>query len=142
MNSNGAPHQFGIPTRMILLGYYDGPTEGVIQFGEGGPVFHFVMPDEELQLSRQSFPREYVFHPMPADSLDRLETLLSEHLTPKRPAWYVDWQFDSPEAEAEADGRVAAILGEAGPAAWAVTVPDYWSFEDFRPNRVVALQPT
>jgi hypothetical protein len=139
--SNGHPvTTFGTPTRLILLGYYDGPTDGVIQFGAGGPVFRLVMPDEEAQLSRQSFPREYAFHPLPADAIDRLEAILAEHLTPKRPAWYVNWQFESPEIEAEIDSRVSAILNEAGPAAWSVTVPVCWSFEDFQPSRVVALQ--
>jgi hypothetical protein len=126
---------------MILLGYYDGPTEGIIQF-ENGLVFRFVMPDEENQLARQWFPREYNFHPMPADALDRLEGVLAEHLTPDHPAWYVRWQFDTPEIEREIDARVASILAETGSPLWSVTVSDYWSFEDFQPTRVVALQPT
>lgn len=138
--SHAEPNPFGTPTRMILLGYYDGPTEGVMQFGLGGPAYRFVMPDEEEQLSRRSFPREYAFHPMPADALDRLEAVLAEHLTPERPAWYVTWQFETPEIERETDERVTAILAEAGPAAWLVTTPA-WSFEDFRPTRVVSLQP-
>jgi hypothetical protein len=138
--SHADPNPFGTPARMILLGYYDGPTEGVIRFGDGR-VFRFVMPDEEGQLSRGWFPREYAFHPMPADALDRLEAVLAEHLTPKRPAWGVNWQFPTPEIERAVDARVGAILEEAGPAAWSVTVPECWSFEDFRPSRAVALQP-
>lgn len=136
-----SPDTLGRPTRMILLGYYDGPTAGVIQFGAGGPVFHFAMPDEDEQLGRQSFPRDYTFHPLPADALDRLEAVLAEHLTPVRPAWYVNWQFETPEIERDVDERVAAILGDAAPAAWLVTVPSHWTFEDFRPSRVVALHP-
>ena len=42
--------------------------------------------------------------------------------------------------ECEMEARIAAILAEAGPAAWLVTAP-VWSFKDFRPSRVVALQP-
>lgn len=143
--TNGAPspapeNPFGAPTRMILLGYYDGPTEGVIQFGNGS-VYRFVMPDEEDQLCRHWFPRDYEFHPLPPDALDRLEAVLAEHLTPQRPAWYVNWDFATPDIERETDERAAAVLAEAGPAAWLVTVPAYWQFEDFRPARVVALQP-
>jgi hypothetical protein len=130
---------FGMPSRMILLGYYDGPTEGVIQF-QSGSVYRFLMPDEERQLSRQSFPRDYALHPLPADALDRLEAVLAEHLTPLRPARYVNWQFESPDVERDTDRHVATILGEAAPAAWLVTLPA-WTFEDFNPIRIVSLQP-
>src|SRR5262249_1075903 len=121
-------------------GYYDGPVEGVIQFGNGGPVFRFMMPDKEAQLARQWFPRDYTFHPMQADALDRLESVLAEHLTPDRPAWYVNCQFDNPGMEQEMEARVAAILAEASPPAWLVTAPA-WTLADFRPSRVLALQP-
>ncbi len=130
---------FGKPGRMLLLGYYDGPTDGVIQFATGA-VYRFVMPDEEVQLSRRWFPREYTLHPLPPDALDRLEAVLAEHLTPQRPAWYVNWQFESPEVERDVDRRVAAILDEAAPAAWLVELPA-WTFEDFRPTRAAALHP-
>ena len=141
--TNGMPRSvtvdpLGVPARMILLGYYDGPTEGVIQF-ESRAVYRFVMPDEENQLCRQSFPREYVFHPLPTNALDRLEAVLAEHLVPQRPAWYVNWEFETPEIECEMADRVGAILAEARPAAWLVTVAETWQFEDFRPIRVVAL---
>lgn len=139
--ANGHPATpFGKPARMILLGYYDGPTEGVIQFADGR-VFRFVMPDEEEQLCRGWFPREYAFHPLPTDALDRLEAVLAEHLTPDRPVWYVTWQFATPAIEREVDARVGSILAEAGPVEWLVTVPGYWSFADLRVTRVVAPQP-
>lgn len=134
---------FGPPTRMILLGWYDGPTDGVIQFGgPGGPVYRFIMPDEETQLCRPwDAPREYTFAPLPQDALDRLEAALARHLTVKRPVWYVNWQFSTPEAERDADARVAAILAEARPAEWVVTAPPDWSFEEFHPVRVDAARP-
>jgi hypothetical protein len=139
--TNGATagtNPLGTPTRMILLGYYDGPTEGVIQFADGA-VYRFVMPDEDEQLARQWFPRDYAFSPLPSDALDRLEVVLAEHLTPQRPSWYVNWQFETPDVEREVDARVATILAEASPAAWRVTLP-LWKFDDFHPIRVVAHQ--
>ena len=131
---------FWAPSRMIVLGYYDGPTEGVIQF-ENGLVFRFFMPDEEVQLARHWIAREYVFHPMPVDSLDPLERVLAEHLTPVRPSWCVNWHFNSSEIAREMDDKVAAILAEAGPALWSVTVPDCWTLQDFHPTRIIELQP-
>lgn len=130
---------FGAPVRMILLGYYDGPTSGVLQFRDGA-VYRFTMPDEDEQLCRQSFPRDYAFHPLPADALDRLEAVLAEHAVPQRPVWYVNWEFETSEIERDINARVAAILTENGPTAWLVTLPATWSFEDFRPSRVVAPQ--
>lgn len=139
--TNGAPtrtNPFGMPTRVIVFGYYDGPTDGVIQFASGD-VYRFVMLDEEEQLSRQSFPRDYMFHLLPPDALDRLEAVLGEQLTPQRPSWYINWQFESPEVEQDIDARVAAILAEAAPATWHVTLPS-WDVKDFHPLHVVSLQ--
>jgi len=138
--TNNTPGGFGIPTRMIVLGYYDGPTYGVFQFGEGGPVYRFEMPDEDTQLSRQSFPRDYALQALPVDALDRLEAALAAHLIPTRPAWYVNWQFPNEDAECETASKVDAILAEAGPPEFLVTAPS-WSFIDFRPTRIVACQP-
>ena len=135
-----APNHLGTPARMIVLGYYDGPTEGVIQF-TNGTVYQFSMPDEDEQHCRQRLPRVYALNPLPPDALDRLESVLAEQLTPQRPAWYVNWEFATPEVEREMDERVAAILAEVGPAAWLVTMATDWQLEDFRPARVVALQP-
>lgn len=126
----------GTPRRMILLGYYDGPTEGVIQF-ENGAVYWFVMPDEEAQLGRQWFPRDYTFHSLPSEDFDRLEGSLAEYLDPNG---YVNWKFPTPELERVIEQRVANILAEAGPAAWLVKMPTLWSVENFHPTRVVALQ--
>jgi hypothetical protein len=133
----------GRPTRMILLGYYDGATDGLIQFnGPTGPVYRFVMPDEDEQLSRPfGTPREYTFSPLPADAMDRLEAGLSPFMTPERPVWGVNWQFPTPGDERTADALCEAILSGAGPVEWLVTLPWDWSFEEFRPIRVAAAQP-
>lgn len=143
-NGNGTRpsdlNPFGTPTRMIVLGYYDGPTDGLLQFGDGGPVFRFVVPDEEIQLSRNATQREYAFSAMPPDAFDRLEFILAEHLKPSNPGWYANWQFATPEIEREVESRVAAVLSEAGPVAW-IVIGRIWPLDDFRPTRVVALQP-
>lgn len=135
----GSATLLGDPSRLILLGYYDGPTEGVIEF-EGGRSFHFEMPNEEHQLSNRSLLREYTFTALPAGSVDRLETVLAEHLTPCRPIWNVNWVFPSAAAESRTNEQVSGILSQAAAPAWAVTLPANWSFENFHPVRVVALQ--
>jgi hypothetical protein len=128
---------------MMTLGYYDGTTAGVIQFrGAAGPVYHFVMPDEDEQLCRPfGTPREFAFAPLPADALDRLEVALSPYIPARWPNWGVSWQFPTPEAEAEADARVGAILAETGPVEWRVALPWNWTFENFHPVRMTASQP-
>lgn len=143
MESTRRADALGTPTRMIVLGYYDGETAGVMQFGgDGGPVYRFEMPNEEGQLSRRGWPpREFAFSPMPGDALDRLEEALGRHLNPQRPEWGVNWQFPTPEAEQETDAAVGAILAEAGPAEWLVALPPYWTLADFHPVRVTPRVP-
>ena len=76
------------PPRMIVLGFYDGPTAGVVQFGERGPVFRFTMPDEDEQLSSHADTRVYHFQPLPPDALDRMSAVISPHITPTWPDWF------------------------------------------------------
>jgi hypothetical protein len=132
----------GRPTRLVVLGYYDGFTSGLIQFDSpAGPTFAFEMPDEDGQLGRAPRgPREYTFSPLPADAIDRVVAALPHH-PPTWPVWTVSWQFPSAEDERAADERLAAILAEAGPPRWLVSLPAKWSVEAFRPLTVKAPQP-
>jgi hypothetical protein len=104
----GNPSPF---TRVLALGYYDGPTEGLAQCGNAGPTFRFVMLDniaadpEELRI--------FAVSPLPADAMDRAAQVLALHESPRWPVWVPGWQ---PECKPAID----QILQETGPAEWLI----------------------
>src|SRR6266542_238922 len=104
---------FGPPTRMIVLGFYDGPTEGVIQFEPDGPAFRFEMPDEDDQLGRRNRAREFLFFPLPPGTVDRLAALLAPYQPPAWPVWCPLWQFPTPVIRAEVEAATDALLRTA-----------------------------
>src|SRR5262245_33875602 len=116
-NGAASPHvgvnRLPTPPRMIVLGFYDGPTDGVIQLGDGGPVFRFTMPDEEAQLTRHTAAREYHLLPLPSGALDRLAAAIAPHPAPTWPVWIPIWRFPTPEAEQAVNAAVEAILADA-----------------------------
>jgi hypothetical protein len=144
-NGPAVPHQgpnhLAVAPRILVFGYYDGPTDGVIQLGESGPVFRFTMPDEEGQLSRGGRVREFHLAPLPADALDRLAAVLAPHLTPQWPVWVPIWRFPTPDTQRAVEAQTDAILAKAGPVAWRVTTADYWAFQTFQAEPVAAGQP-
>src|SRR5439155_11243997 len=101
-------------TKALALGYYDGPTDGLVQGGEGGPVyrFHLLAWDGETQDLRV-----FGLAPLPRDSLARLAGVCERYESPRWPVWVPGWQ-QGMEAEAE------QILSQAGPVEWAVAAHD------------------
>lgn len=144
--ANGAsrPHdglnRVSTPPRVIVLGFYDGPTDGVIQFGDHGPVFRFEMPEQDDQLARHAGSREYHFCPLPPDALDRVTAVISAYVPPTEPVWFPVWRFPTPEIERSVSAAVDAILAEAGPVEWRVTTARYQTFEEFQAERLTVRQ--
>jgi hypothetical protein len=99
MNGKPMVNPFGTPTRAIILGYYDGPTNGAIQFGDRGPVFRFAMPNEDEQLASNQSARTYDLSPLPANALDRIVDAIHPHITPAWPHWFPAWRFPSQRIE-------------------------------------------
>lgn len=108
----GAP--FPSPVQRILaLGFYDGPTEGVLQCGPGR-VYHFEILawDPETQ-----DVRVFSLAPMPPAACDRLAELFARREKPRWPMWVPSWYEDLKE---ETD----AVLRQAGPVEWVVATED------------------
>jgi hypothetical protein len=105
---------FASPAKKILvLDYYDGPTEGLLQC-ETGRVFRFeiVAWDSETQ-----DVRVFSLAPMPPSAFDRLAELIAQVEMPRWPVWIPSWCEDQNE---ETD----AILKEAGPVEWVIAAED------------------
>ena len=104
--------------QVLILGWYDGPEEGLIRCGKCKRVYlfkslDFVNEDEGLRL--------FGLAPLPADSIDSVVQALSQYMSPKWPMWAPIWQFPT-EAERETvDSLIDGILSKAGPTTLVVT---------------------
>jgi hypothetical protein len=124
--------------RLLVLDYYDGATEGVMEFGPTREAYHFRWVDAEHPTGEALRRRTYVLHPMPADSLDRLAIVLAPHLKPNWPAWFPIWRFPSESIRQRVEAETDAILAEAGPATWLVETDDPFTISHFTATRLSA----
>jgi hypothetical protein len=130
------PVRLATPPRTIVLGYYDGATNGVIQFVDGS-VFRFDWVDEP---DPKGDERSFGFAPLPPDAFGRLATAIAPYIPPTEPVWFPIWRFPSPEIQRAVEAEVDAILADAGPVNWVVTTSDYHGFTEFRAARTPAGQ--
>src|SRR4051812_42058969 len=96
-------------TRVLILGYYDGATDGVLQLGDGGPEYRFEMTRERHDPDGCD-ERTFDLRPLPAGALDRLADALAPYHAARWPVWAPLWTFPSDGARQAAEGLVAAIL--------------------------------
>ena len=138
-NANGVytRNSLGSPSRVIALGYYDGPTEGAIEFADGD-VYRFSMPDEDNQLASQSTVRRYELSPLAPDAIDRIATTLAPFCRPAWPFWFPQWNFPSREVEDAISTAVDAVLSETGPVEWHLATSSYDTFENYQAIRAIA----
>jgi hypothetical protein len=101
-------------TKILALGYYDGPTDGVAQCDPAGPVYKFQLLawDGETQ-DRRIFG----LAPLPPTALEQLTRAYARSQTPHWPVWVPAWQ----EGMAQQKDQ---ILGQAGPVEWIIAALD------------------
>ena len=105
--------------KVVALGYHDGPTEGLLQVGDCGPVYRFQTLDEVSDPDDLDL-RVYGLYPLPNDSLSKLTEVLAPYHQPHWPIWWPIWQFPSDEIRQSVDKQVQAILDKSGPLTWIV----------------------
>ena len=127
-------------SRVLILGYYDGATDGVLQLGDDGPVYRFDWSDE-VHNPDGSDARSYTLRPLAIDALDRLIAILADYHEPKWPAWLPQWQFPTPEIQADVTARVDAILAQADEPEWEIATSDTVTFASLEAVSVAALLP-
>jgi hypothetical protein len=109
-------------SRVLAFGYSDGPTDGVLQVGEAGPIYRFALTADQPDLGEDV--RLFELASLPADTLDTLTTLLSPYARPHWPTWVPRWMFPGPQVQADVEARVEEVLRQAGPVAWRVATTD------------------
>lgn len=110
-------------TKVLALGYYDGPTNGLLQSGEEGPVYKFDLMDERW-IPQEEDCRVFVLAPVPSNSLTELTNLYSPFLVPHWPLWVPLWQFPTKEIQQSMDRATDEVLGRASPVEWVLAATD------------------
>src|SRR3954447_1080191 len=81
-NGQPPPHPFA---RRVVLGFYDGPTSGLLQCAGCGAEYYFDM----LDWDGDHRVRVFRLARLPAGSLNRFAAALSHLEKPSWPDWYV-----------------------------------------------------
>jgi hypothetical protein len=123
-------------TRVLILDYYDGAFGGVLQLGEGGPVFKFDC-SKEVPNPDGVDERHYDLQPLSSDALDRLERVIGEYIPSTWPTWLPVWTFPTAEIKESVNRKVDDILGCGGPAEWQIATSDTVNFGSLTARRLV-----
>jgi hypothetical protein len=112
-------------TRVLAFDYHDGPREGILQLGDGGEVYRFVLI-EEIERTGPDADNVRVFglSPLPPQTLDQITDLVSPYSKPRWPVWVPLWRFPTETIRQEIDSRVEALLEPVGPVVWRITTTD------------------
>lgn len=101
-------------TKVLALGYYDGPTEGLVQEGSSDRVYQFHMlawDDESQDL------RIFALAPLPSSTLAQLTEAYAPYEEPRWPVWVPSWH-------AEMEPVTQQLLAQAGPPEWVLASQD------------------
>ena len=102
-------------SRVVGLGYNDGPTEGVAESVDHTTCYRFQLLDELPDWDEGNDLRVFSLAALPPGSLDSLLHVCpgSEHAT--SPVWVPIWKFDSTAAQETTEREVQRILNSAAP---------------------------
>jgi hypothetical protein len=106
--------------RAIVLGWYDGPTEGLVRCGACHRVYRFKMLD---WVDEDRGIRVYSLAPLPSDSMDLLVEALSPYRTPSWPMWAPLWKFPTEEDRIAVDRAVDDLMARAEAPEFVLTTP-------------------
>ena len=98
--------------QVLILGWYDGPEEGLVRCGKCKTVYHFKLlgfVDEEQEVRLLGLAR------LPSDSIDRVVQALAPYVSPTWPTWLPLWRFPTDPERREVDSLIDDVLSQAGP---------------------------
>jgi hypothetical protein len=112
-------------TKVLAHGWYDGPTDGVLECGTDGRVYRFTLLDEVRQWPTEAEDvRVFSLAPLPPTALRQLTEAYGRYFKPHWPAWVPVWSFPT-AADREALERMTdQVLAQAGPAEWVIATSD------------------
>ncbi len=108
--------------RVIALGFYDGPTEGVLQTADG-TGYRFDLIGEEHNPDGLD-DRTFALRPLPPGAFDEVAELVAPAVRSDGAVWVPRWPVAPPDGQAAIDRRLDALLASARPSAWEVRCRD------------------
>lgn len=97
-------------SKIIALGFYDGPTSGIAQCEICSTPYKFVM----LDWDDNQEVRIFSLAPITLPAWNQMVNLLSKHESPKWPVWFPRWEFPSEIVRDNVDSETDKILASAG----------------------------
>lgn len=98
------------PHRVLVTGYFDGPTEGIIDLGEPIGVFCF----DEMAFDAERETRVSRLSAVPIDLFERIVDALSSVFgPPKWPFWIPLWQFEDENVKRKIESQLDALRARA-----------------------------
>ena len=107
--------------QVLILGWYDGPEEGLVRCARCSRVYHFKYLDS---VDEDEGIRLFSLAPLPADSIERVTKALSPYMKPGWPMWMPIWSFPTDEDRQRMDSLVDEILSNAGPPKLVISTSD------------------
>jgi hypothetical protein len=111
-------------SRIIALGWYDGPTAGLSQCGACSREYRFELMDELLDGENEQDLRVYSLAPLASGSVTRLTDALSRYESPRTPIWVPRWEFPTETERRALDSLSDQILDGAGPPELVIATPN------------------
>jgi hypothetical protein len=111
--------------RVVATGYYDGPTDGLVECGSCGTLYEFC----KLDWDEGQDMRIFSLAPVPGRTLSEIEQSASGRVTPTRPTWVLTGEFDK-----EIEVVVQSIVAAASDAEFVIATENLLStIEVWRP---------
>lgn len=117
----------------IVLGWHDGPLEGLCRLAAPACSFTFERIGEAAG-GGDTPVGIYRLAALEADAMTRVLAALAPLGPPRQPVWAPIWRFPSDDARRQADAVIDEVLAQAAPTPITVRTRDMVSFLGFDPG--------
>jgi hypothetical protein len=113
-------------TKVLALGWHDGPTNGVLECEPGGQVFKFDLLDEVRQWPWEDQDlRIFSLAPLPPTALRELATAYAAYFELHWPVCVPVWTFSTSADRQILESLTDQVLQQAGPISWIIATCDF-----------------
>jgi hypothetical protein len=124
-----APQVMAPFDEIIALGYYDGPTDGILHCRGCNQEFYFEMLDSRFDLPEEDETRIFSLSPIAEGTLAKFTAAMSKYQQPSWPFWRPTWSFPSEQERDEMNALVDRVMDRKGSVEWVVASSSWLSGE-------------
>ena len=106
--------------KMIALGYYDGPTAGIVQCRSCATAYKFDL----LMWDEYQDRRIFTLAELPPHALATIVNILSPYTSPTWPVWVPLWQFPAEADTNTVNSQIENMLQQAKPPGCIIACSD------------------